>query len=314
MTDPAESQSPCPVCGASRFTPGRYGLTRCDGCGLIVDPSVWRPGEAEQLEHEWFGEAYDPYSSRWVRLFERWQNARTLRRLRGAGIRGGSLLEIGIGSGSFLAAAREAGFRVTGCDLSPSICRRARDRFGVDVHCGDLATIDRPGGFDVIVMNHVLEHTPAPRGLLAAVQGLLTPGGRIHVAVPNVDCWEAALPGWTSYEPYHLLYFTPRTLRQTLETCGLRVLSVATAESFSGWFLAILRSLVGRPPASRSAAAEPGRKSTLRRALEGGYRLAMVASGALIWPLRVLQARLGRGDEAVAIVAHAGSGVSGAAS
>jgi len=40
----------------------------------------------------------------------------------------------------------------------------------------------------------------------------------------------------------------------------------------------------------------------------------MVASGALIWPLRVLQARLGRGDEAVAIVAHAGSGVSGAAS
>lgn len=108
-----------------------------------------------------------------------------------------------------------------GCDLSAPICQRVSQTYGIAMHDGSLTSLVGENRFDVIVMNHVLEHVNQPIEFLREVHRLLAPGGVAHIAVPNVACWEAGLAGWTSYEPYHLVYFDPRTLERTVSAGGL---------------------------------------------------------------------------------------------
>lgn len=279
---------------------------QCDACGVVLSPAIWQPQANEQLEEEWFGEDYQSKPSFWVALFETWNNRNTLARLAQANPPGHRLLEIGVGSGSFLNAARERGFEVIGCDLSAPICARVQRAYGIMLHSEPLATLTGENRFDVIVMNHVLEHVHQPIEFLQDVRRLLVPGGVVHIAVPNIACWEASLSGWTSFEPYHLTYFAPQTLERTVSASDLTFDHITTHDSFSGWFLALLRTVLGINQASgavtRSATSMAGRATGRRSGLvEHAYRLAMVSTGIGLWPLRWLQAKLCRGDEAICI-------------
>ncbi len=154
-------------------------------------------------------------------------------------------------------------------------------------------------------MNHVLEHTNEPIELLRGVEQLLTPDGLLHIVVPNIACWEATLSGWVSYEPYHLTYFTPQTLKKTISATGLEMISFFTYDSFSGWFLALLRTAlrVNRAGGTVTLLRNSLIKHVKHRSsiLEHAYRIAMVLFGGAIWPLRWLQSKLGYGDEMVCI-------------
>ncbi len=291
----------CPCCESGDFRIFREPLMQCRGCGLVVDPEVWKPGLDETMETEWFEGERDSPDSSWVRWFERRNNERTLKRITPLWSGNESrLLEIGVGSGSFLECARRLGFRVTGCDLSRSICKHAERTYRIAVHHGQVHTLPAERVFDIVVMNHVLEHVSDPVDLLREVRRRMSHGAILHVAVPNIGSWESRLRGWVGYEPYHLVYFSPATLRKAAERAGFLVSRVSTHESFSGWFLAILRTFLRtyRLEASRRMSMRRRRSDTLG---EHMYRMAMIVSGAVSWPLRKLQARLGGGDEAILI-------------
>jgi SAM-dependent methyltransferase len=102
------------------------------------------------------------------------------------------LLEIGVGSGRFLDAARAAGFDVMGCDLSPAVCHRVERQLGVPVHCGPVASLPK-AAFGVVAMHHVLEHAEDPIGFLRSVREVLRRGGVVDPAVPNAGGWEVQL-------------------------------------------------------------------------------------------------------------------------
>ena len=290
----------CPSCGRAAFDPFRMNLLRCNACGLVVDRAIWQQSANATLEDEWFGEDYDPQCSPWVRLFERWNNKRTCKRITSLDLPGKRLFEIGVGSGSFLQYMRDRGFEAMGCDLSKAICQMVRDKYGIAMHYGYVSELPDAPCFDIVVMNHVLEHVVDPVDLLRDIKRRIQPGGVVHLAVPNVSCWGARLPGWTSYEPYHLLYFTPETLRLTVEQAGFTIEQEVTHESFSGWFLAVLRTLLGT---YRLQAAErnASREARAGSPAEHVYRAAMVVSGLLTLPLRGVQGLLGKGDEVVLI-------------
>lgn len=292
----------CPVCRGTDFAIWRFGLLRCDQCDLVVAGSVWRPAANEQLNELSFGDQYEPVRSFWVRMFEEWNNRRTISRLPGAvGIDGGRLLEIGVGSGSFLAYAKSHGYSPLGCDLSAAICRRVESSTEITMHCGSLESLCDEQLFDVVVMNHVLEHVSDPVVLLKTVRAHLKPGGVLHLAVPNVGAWDALLPGWNSYEPYHLVYFSPRTLRLAAEKAGFEIQHLTTHESFSGWFLAILRTLLGKSH-TKQPQQEPSTGTKLSSSfVEHAYRFIMVTWGLLTLPFRRLQEFLGKGDEVILI-------------
>jgi hypothetical protein len=85
-----------------------------------------------------------------------------------------------------------------------------------------------------------------------------------------------------------------------VEQAGFTIEHEATHESFSGWFLAVLRTLFG---IYRLQAAErnASREARAGSPAEHVYRAAMVVSGFLTLPLRVIEGLLGKGDEVVLI-------------
>lgn len=102
--------------------------------------------------------------------------------------------------------------------------------FPIEVFISSSAR-DTPS-FDLVTLNHVLEHQPDPRLLAREVARVLVPGGLLFVAVPNVHTWLFYLKRgrytWTFHDD-HFVHFTVRTLTQLLETEGYRVLDIETS-------------------------------------------------------------------------------------
>ena len=83
----------------------------------------------------------------------------------------------------------------------------------------------------MVTANHVVEHMPNPVEALAAMRGLLKPGGYIWISVPNADYPLAVkLRGrWHSTDlPFHLMQFTPQSLTLTGERANLKMRSLTT--------------------------------------------------------------------------------------
>jgi SAM-dependent methyltransferase len=140
----------------------------------------------------------------------------------------GPVLDVGCGGGLFLRMMRERGFAVLGLDFSADAAAVAWERNGVPMIVGSLAeTPLAPESCAAVTMFHVLEHLHDPRAYLAAARGLLRPGGRLVVQVPNAASWQFRLLGaaWTGVDvPRHLIDFRTRDIEALLASCGFQVL------------------------------------------------------------------------------------------
>jgi hypothetical protein len=75
-------------------------------------------------------------------------------------------------------------------------------------------------------MWHVLEHVPEPFGAVARAAGLLRPGGRLVISVPNVESLQARIGGehWFHLDlPRHQFHFGPRSISALVRRAGLRI-------------------------------------------------------------------------------------------
>ena len=134
--------------------------------------------------------------------------------------------------------------------------------------------------------------------------GLLQEGGIIHIAVPNVDAWEARLKGWSAFEPYHLYYFNPGTLSNLVRQAGLNIRRIRTAERFSGWTNALARTLLQREYQQMRLSGARTAPSFQQQLALAGLDVARVAMGAVTLPLRYVQSQVNRGEELIAILEH----------
>jgi 2-polyprenyl-3-methyl-5-hydroxy-6-metoxy-1,4-benzoquinol methylase len=302
----------CPICGCDTRSHmlGRpdLALRRCRLCDVVFLPLQSGASEyAHQMETEFFSGTFTARQNRWQELFDQWKARQTLRGLRRF-VHSGRLLEVGVGTGVFLNAARRAGFDCMGIDASGHIADHVRRAYGLPVFQGyleDFSIDTEKRRFDVIVMNHVLEHMPSPKAMLSRVGALLERGGILYIAVPNITGWEASLTGWTSYEPYHLYYFSPATLGILFKDAGLQVLQVKTVEPFSGWFNALARTVMGVRYRNTRESLDCGLRNWRLSLAFNAFNLGRVGVGAITLPLRYIQARLNRGEELVAVVTKA---------
>ncbi len=163
-----------------------------------------------------------------VALAERAANRGLVRRhaawFAGLGVRPGtSVLDVGAGSGTFLVELYGEGFRdLTGIDRYINADREVAP--GAWVRRGEIDQVARR--FQLITMNHVLEHVEDQRTMLAAVRDRLAPGGALLVRTPlaDSDAWETYQADWVSLDcPRHLLIHTERSLRRLASDCGLAV-------------------------------------------------------------------------------------------
>ena len=96
------------------------------------------------------------------------------------------ILDVGSGAGQIakhLLKYADADARITCCDLSTEMLRRARTRLKSSVPNHVTADLSRlpfaDGSFDCLTCGYVLEHLPEARPGLAEMSRVLKPGGRI---------------------------------------------------------------------------------------------------------------------------------------
>jgi 2-polyprenyl-3-methyl-5-hydroxy-6-metoxy-1,4-benzoquinol methylase len=133
-----------------------------------------------------------------------------------------TLLDIGCGNGSFLEAARDAGWTGAGAEPDPEARRQAEGR-GFEVR--ELATdwLSEPRRFRFVTLSHVIEHVHDPLALLRTAASLLAPGGEIFIDTPNVDAVGHSLygPDWRGLEPpRHLVLFSRQSLADAISAAG----------------------------------------------------------------------------------------------
>lgn len=140
------------------------------------------------------------------------------------------LLDVGCFRGYLLSGAREQGWQVKGTELSEQAAACARKDYGLDVHTGSLSDANYPENFfDVVSMFDVIEHLTDPAEYLREIERILRPGGVFYVETPNFNSITRHILGkdWSIFFPWHLYYFTPRTLARLIDKVNLDVMSVS---------------------------------------------------------------------------------------
>lgn len=140
-------------------------------------------------------------------------------------INGGSLLDVGCGDGSFLLLARTCGWQVVGLDPDQKAVVNAKSQ-DLIIHQGGIELFEGKSSlFDVITLNHVIEHVHDPARVLRTCHTLLKPGGQLWVETPNIDSFGHAhfQKNWRGLEaPRHLVLFNRKALIDLLTSVGFR--------------------------------------------------------------------------------------------
>lgn len=138
----------------------------------------------------------------------------------------GKILDAGCGNGDMIGWMKEYGWETYGVDISREACEQAKKQ-GLDVFCGELQDAHFSSDFfDVITVNHVLEHVHNPLALLKECNRILKKDGLLIVDCPNFGCFDSRLFGesWQQVDvPRHLYHFTWDTLNKTLNVAGFEV-------------------------------------------------------------------------------------------
>ena len=130
------------------------------------------------------------------------------------------VLEIGPGSGWFLSYHRPG--LVTYALDRDAYFREQLEGLGINFSCMDAELLDAkalPTGFhdfDLIVINHIIEHIHNIDNFVSQIGALLKVGGRIYVRTPDIE-----RVGFRFYNDYtHIRPFSRSSLSQLFQTHG----------------------------------------------------------------------------------------------
>jgi SAM-dependent methyltransferase len=266
--------APCPTsptASSSRDLAGYLRVDRCDNCesrdavvyGVAADPDTLHPIQlrcrrcglvytSPRLSAHALGELYAGYHEHWDAASLEPEllsgSAKTARR-RLARIAplapGRRLLDVGSGSGAFLAEARAAGFEVTGLEPSTRGAAFAADRFGIhEILVGTLESVELPAaGFDVVNAWHVVEHVFDLDGFVRELARLLPAGGVAAIGTESyahpanrllraTRLARGRLPR-PATSTLHTFVFSPEVLRDVFERRGFATAWLAAYDELS---------------------------------------------------------------------------------
>lgn len=108
--------------------------------------------------------------------YEMWLGRALLPELRKHGlVEGGEALDVGCGTGRAFGPLLRRGWRVCGCDLSPSMLKVAVEEGGgeVELHVADMRTLPHLGGFDLVLsLNDSVNHLLGDEDLVVALAAM----------------------------------------------------------------------------------------------------------------------------------------------
>ena len=243
---------PCRVCGDKIWSwwwvgfdqapLGRLSYGRCHQCGLVqlVGGSGGPPDEYYGPEyHAFAGSTRSPWREALRELRDKSAVGQhtalgralcfmfpdpILATVRAHATANARLLDIGCGAGELVRRLRRLGFEAAkGVDpYLPDSCGASGDEVFLK---GDVSAVlerDGPGSYDVVVLNHVLEHIPNQHQMAETVAHVLAPKGvvvlRLPVAIGALfryrDRWPQLDP------PRHIVFHTLESLRKLWMDAG----------------------------------------------------------------------------------------------
>jgi 2-polyprenyl-3-methyl-5-hydroxy-6-metoxy-1,4-benzoquinol methylase len=171
----------------------------------------------------------------------------------------GKLLDVGCGSGAFLALMRDLGWVVQGIEPDSQAATFARRQFNLEVFEGVLEQAGfADNSFDAVHVSHVVEHVYDPARLLRECRRVLRPTGKLIVTTPNINSLGHRVFGeaWRGLEPpRHLYVFSPDALEACASGLGFTVEKITTITRMARgiWYASRLIQKMNRDGQARNS-------------------------------------------------------------
>ena len=222
---------PCNACGSEAVEElslkdrnGNYLRTViCRRCGLIwSDP---RPPEDQLRKYyasDYRREYKGVYLPRLKHIFRDANDAlRRSRFLEEVLSEDVSILDIGSGTGVFVYVMRKTGFNASGLEPNEGYANYSLDELHIPVQIGFIQDVEDSTRYDIITLNHVLEHLDDPLATLHEIAALLKQGGFLAIGVPNAE--NIRQDPKNRYHLAHLYTFNPENLAYLGKRAGFEV-------------------------------------------------------------------------------------------
>jgi len=237
----------CVVCGGERLirlvmfhVPSRYDgkdypLYRCATCGLVrpVPLTYTEETKYDVYDDEGITKCYDPatkrvmFGSREYRdYFKNFEGYRGY--IEKLGIKGRHL-DVGCGSGHLMTISREMGLKPEGVELNAGILAAMREA-GFTVHDREICDpYYEAGSFDLVTMNHVMEHIAEPGVFTGCINRITKEGGHVIMAFPYIYGIMPRLlrSRWYGHgSGQHLNFFSKESITMLLNKSGFEVVDI----------------------------------------------------------------------------------------
>lgn len=208
----------CLICGKSQKELGiilNRKIYRCTNCGF---------GQTEKLKAQQGGYHRDDTYIGEELLFNNIFQKRVNKIINFK--KNGRVLEIGCSTGLMLSILSKKGWEVTGIEISKEAADVAMKR-GIQVYTEPFENIELSQKFDLIILNHTLEHLENPKKVLEKAHSLLTKNGLLYIDVPNFGGLSAFIQkgDWSLLLPNeHLWHFTEKALNILLAELKYKII------------------------------------------------------------------------------------------
>jgi len=265
--EPAKSTEAinCPVCNSNRYTilfeagdyeyelPGTFYIAQCDSCGLLYQNP--RPPFNEICRY--YTEKYEPYRKVGSLLMQKLRyrflvqpRIKKYKKLFQAKSDQIKVLDVGCADGGLLyELSLDKKFDCYGIEPIKYIADIAINK-GLKVSCSTLENYECDNEyFDLIIMNHVIEHLPNPEEVMKKIFKLLKKDGYFCGETPCSDALEKFifLKYWAIYHlPRHLTFFSTKLMIKFLQKFGFKEINIYLQPMPSCWQASIRNYLLSK--------------------------------------------------------------------
>lgn len=228
ITTEKKKMKKCLFCGLSA-KPFIKDYIRCGKCGLI-----WNRLLSNKVNHNWEKEDFLGYfqmSKYYQKLFSNILSH--IEKYK----KDGNFLDIGCSVGTLLQIAKKKGFQVYGVESSRWAADYCRKKLKRTVYSGEFEKVRLSQNYyDVVVINHVLEHMVNPLKTLNKIRRILKEKGILLIGVPNIQSIMFTLlrENWPGLQSgMHVWQFNKKTLTKLSQKAGFKVIRVWSETGFT---------------------------------------------------------------------------------
>jgi 2-polyprenyl-3-methyl-5-hydroxy-6-metoxy-1,4-benzoquinol methylase len=267
----------CDVAGNDSFVrPDGLTIKHCESCDAsFVSPA---PSEAQlQIFYEHYNDAHrvgpkvsDEYFRKLFANVDPYDTVITKVLSQLVDLNGRSCLDVGFGTGRYLAKMAALGCGVSGLELDRDVIAYVNKYLGIgSCRYGTIFDLGREETFDVMLMIDLVEHPLDPLAVLKRAKEHLNPGGLLVVRTPNgTSAMLERDPVQFRVDLEHMQYVSNSTCNYVARTVGFDVVHLEDYGYPDLWGMGAPRDAAGGPgtgPAGAGAAVAARAKQAIKR-------------------------------------------------